>query len=291
VKKFTVVLKRKDEGTNGVTASEAHKIYEVDETLWSDVDDYLAGPKGIVWDDFNKDEWFVATIFNNTMMPPIEPPNPVVPLTESTAPKPDARILPSNEDLAKLGEDELISTFIPVAKLIGRFNEDTKQEAILGLIEAVGRLKTIQHDGIKQYLCTCIKGRVRGYIEKLPIVHVPRYVYKEIKERQSREQSGEVETDSLDPSGDVGDSIYDFIPIDGNMEIPVSDFLGNLVAKDLLEGIVKRLSLNPRQLQIVLLRLDGKTDTEIGQELGESQQVINYQRKQIKDKLKAWLKM
>ena len=278
---YTIVLRPK--GYQG-TDKDIMKNYSLDSVGEpNDIGSYLVGPDGIVWNDYDRDKWDAIDIVGEPSVYPTNAFQSSKAPVESTAPKPDARILPSNEDLSKLDEDQLISTFIPVARLIGRYSEDAKQEAILGLIEAVGRLKTIQHGGIKQYLCTCIKGRVRGYIEKLPIVHVPRYIYKELKEQEKEED--DVETNS----------IFDFISIDntdttGGMDIPVSDFLDSLIAKDMFNGIIKRLRPNSTQLNIVLLRLEGKTDAQIGIELGLSQQVVHYQRKQIKEKIKSWLR-
>jgi len=60
--KHTVVLRSKDE-----EAKETHKTYEVDGSF--SVNDFLAGPDGIVWNDFDKDEWYVEDIFEERVAP------------------------------------------------------------------------------------------------------------------------------------------------------------------------------------------------------------------------------
>ena len=121
---YTIVLRPK--GYQGTDRDET-KNYSLDSVQPNDIDDYLAGPDGIVWDDYDVDKWDVIDIIDEPIM------------------------------------TEMLATMIPIVKNISHGDADLFQEGILAIMTTTfpADIKSKQ-----AWLITVAKNAMIDYLRK-----------------------------------------------------------------------------------------------------------------------------
>jgi RNA polymerase sigma factor (sigma-70 family) len=173
----------------------------------------------------------------------------------------------------KVIADKLIALHIKLAcglaktfyrRMYQQYTDDIIAVAVLGVVEAVNSaVRTLRDNNITPYIISVVLGRIKNYINRLPIVRVPGDAY--------RKGHKLTKTEDID---------LDNYTANAGRNKKQSSVVQTAIVNDVVEYISEG---DTRYKTIIQMLLQGHTQTEVAKTLGVSSQTITDLKHKIEE--------